>query len=115
MRRRPASWMLSVALALLARAEVMHRQFLGVAGGEDVPCWEPPLHLVETEREIVAFVALPGIEPVAACTWFDWMIQLPWGLPEPPQLDIGEARRIPPTTHSVSRSAAIPVKPGCER
>lgn len=58
--------MLSDALALLARAEEMQRQFFRVAGGTSAqPCWEPPMDLIETEREIVALVALPGVDPDA--------------------------------------------------
>lgn len=60
----PENWMLSDALSLLARAEAMHRRFfqLGPRAPAE-PCWEPPMDLIETEREIVAFVALPGVSP----------------------------------------------------
>ncbi len=61
----PMSWMLSEAVETLARAERMHRQFfrLQPSGSANEPSWEPPIHVLETEREILVFVALPGVDP----------------------------------------------------
>jgi HSP20 family molecular chaperone IbpA len=57
--------MLSDAIESLARAERMQRQFVilqPLAGGRE-PSWEPPIDVLETEREILIFVALPGVDP----------------------------------------------------
>lgn len=51
--------MLSHAIRLLSRVDDLRR--LGFDLG-DPGYWEPPLDLIETEAEIVAYVALPGVE-----------------------------------------------------
>jgi HSP20 family molecular chaperone IbpA len=50
------------ALDLLARADRLHRQLfeLGPQGARR-PCWEPPVDVLETEREVVVIAALPGV------------------------------------------------------
>jgi HSP20 family protein len=57
-------WMWSEACEMLARAERMHRELFRPAGVEArLPAWEPPVDILETEREVLALVALPGVEP----------------------------------------------------
>jgi HSP20 family protein len=50
------------ALGLLEQADRLHRQFFGRARGAQA-CWQPPADVVETEREFIVIVALPGVEP----------------------------------------------------
>jgi HSP20 family molecular chaperone IbpA len=57
--------MLSEAIETLARAERMHRQFfqLQPSPGSCELSWEPPIDVLETEREVLILVALPGVDP----------------------------------------------------
>ena len=58
------AWMWSNAVDMLARADRMHRQMFQLAAGQSRKAnWEPPVDLVETEREILALAALPGVDP----------------------------------------------------
>ena len=57
-------WMWAEACEMLARAERLHRQFFQPARGQArLPTWEPPADMVETERELLILVALPGVDP----------------------------------------------------
>lgn len=56
-------WMWSEACEMLARAERMHRELFRPAGSQARQlAWEPPVDILETEREVLALVALPGVE-----------------------------------------------------
>jgi HSP20 family protein len=54
-------WMWSEACEMLARAERMHREMFRPAGTQARQlAWEPPVDILENEREVLALVALPG-------------------------------------------------------
>ena len=63
--RDPVNWMLSEAIDTLARAERLHQQFFSLqsAARSREPSWEPPIDVLETEREVLILVALPGVDP----------------------------------------------------
>ena len=47
---------------MLARADRLHRQmFQPVRSSSRLPAWEPPADVLETEREVLVIVALPGV------------------------------------------------------
>jgi len=48
---------------MLARAERMHREFFRPVRASRLPAWEPPVDVLETERDVQVFMALPGVEP----------------------------------------------------
>lgn len=48
---------------MLARAERLHRQFFQLQRGRRLPAWEPPADVLETEHEVLVFMALPGVDP----------------------------------------------------
>jgi HSP20 family molecular chaperone IbpA len=50
------------ALAMVERAERMHRQFFRLAATPRVqPAWEPPVDVFEDADEFVVVVAMPGV------------------------------------------------------
>ena len=56
-------WMWSEACEMLARAERMHRELFRPAGSQArAPAWEPPVDILETDHEVLALVALPGVD-----------------------------------------------------
>jgi HSP20 family protein len=60
--RESINWMFSEALETLARAERLHRQ-LFILKRSRTPAWEPPIDMIETERELLVLIALPGVDP----------------------------------------------------
>jgi HSP20 family molecular chaperone IbpA len=60
----PVNWMLSEAIESLARAERLHQRLFSLQpSGPREPNWEPPIDVLETDRELLIFVALPGVDP----------------------------------------------------
>ncbi|GBD49577.1 Hsp20/alpha crystallin family protein [Methylopila sp. Yamaguchi] len=62
--RDPLNWMLAEAVESLARAERMHRQVFALKTATPrAPSWEPPVDMIETAREVLILIALPGVDP----------------------------------------------------
>src|SRR4249919_891355 len=61
----PNRWMWSEACEMVARAERMHRQFFQpVRSLSGQPAWEPPpADMLQSERDVLVVVALPGVKP----------------------------------------------------
>jgi HSP20 family protein len=55
-------WMWSQACDMVTRAERLHRQFFQLQRSRQAPAWEPPADVLETEREVVVLLALPGVD-----------------------------------------------------
>ena len=55
-------WMWSEACEMLARAERLQQQaFRPQRSWGRAPAWEPPVDVLETDREVLVLVALPGV------------------------------------------------------
>jgi HSP20 family protein len=61
----PVDWMLSDAIQTIARAERLHKHCLKLQPLTEnhEPSWEPPIDVLESDREILIFMALPGVDP----------------------------------------------------
>ena len=58
------NWMWSEACEMLARAErLQHEFFQPTWSASGLLSWEPPVDVLETEREVLVFMALPGVDP----------------------------------------------------
>jgi HSP20 family molecular chaperone IbpA len=60
--RSPENWMWSEACDMLARAERLQRQLFQLREVRRQPVWEPPADVLETDREVLVFLALPGVD-----------------------------------------------------
>jgi HSP20 family molecular chaperone IbpA len=59
----PHDWMWSEALDMLSRAERLRNQMFQPQTTRAAPCWEPPVDVLETDREVLVLAALPGVDP----------------------------------------------------
>lgn len=53
--------MLSEAVEALMRAERTHREVFQLRPTNAPPAWEPPVDVLETDDEVLIFIALPGV------------------------------------------------------
>ena len=61
-RSDPSDWMWAHAFDLMAQAERMQQQFFRLASPAPTQTvWEPPVDIIEDEREVVILVAMPGV------------------------------------------------------
>ena len=65
----PAALMWAEAVQLLTEAErIHHRLFQPHGRRAATACWEPPVDVLETDREVLILAALPGVDPEAVET-----------------------------------------------
>ncbi|CAN7348174.1 Hsp20/alpha crystallin family protein [Phenylobacterium sp. LjRoot225] len=68
-REDPAAWMWAEALQMLSQAERLQHEFFNPGGRRPgAACWEPPVDVLETDREVLIFAALPGVDSDAVET-----------------------------------------------
>lgn len=57
-------WMWSEACEMLARAERLQQQLFNLQpAAARQASWRPPVDILETEDEVLVFIALPGVDP----------------------------------------------------
>lgn len=107
----PGNWMWSEAIAMLARAERLHRNFFQPRAAAQQGTWEPPVDVLETPSEVLILVALPGIDPETVDAAIDGDGLLVAGRrPLPPQLRNAVIHRLEVPHGRFERS--VPLPPG---
>lgn len=95
-RNDPAAWMWADAVQMLSQAERLHRQLF--RPGDRRPteaCWEPPVDVLETAREVLILAALPGVDPDAVKAVIeDGVLLLAGQRVPPPQLQTAVIHRL---------------------
>ena len=59
----PRAAMLAQAVNVLEAADRLGRQFFQIGLQSQPPCWEPPIDMIVSEREVGLLIALPGVAP----------------------------------------------------
>lgn len=81
---------------MLARAEQLHRQLFQPTRAQGrALAWEPPVDMLETERELLVLIALPGVDPDRVKLSIDGAHLVVAGLRVlPPQLETAVIHRL---------------------
>lgn len=106
----PRDIMWADAVEMLARAERARRQaFRPAPSRTRVPCWEPPVDMLETERELLVLAALPGVDPKAiTVTIEDGHLLISGARTLPPQLRNAVIHRLELPQGRFERQLALP-------
>jgi len=60
---RSSDWMWADAVGLLDKVQRLHQQaFAPNRSRGGVPNWEPPVDMIETDLDLLVYVALPGVD-----------------------------------------------------
>ncbi len=64
-RRRPTTWMWAEACRMLAHTERLRERFfeLDAEAADSTPGWQAPVDVFEDDRELIVWIALPGVAP----------------------------------------------------
>ena len=100
------------AVDRLAHADRMHRQlFQPPVAFAKAPCWEPPIDMLETDRELLIIAALPGVDPAQVeAVIEDGVLILSGRRTLPPQLRTAKIHRMELPQGRFERR--IPLPPG---
>lgn len=106
----PRDLMWSEAVEMLTRAERLHREAFRPAHTRSrAPCWEPPVDMLETERELLVLAALPGVDPQGISVAIDEGYLLIAGERRlPPQLRTATIHRLELPQGRFERQLALP-------
>jgi HSP20 family molecular chaperone IbpA len=97
------------AIAMLTRAERMHRNFFQPHAAAQQAAWEPPVDVLELADEVLILVALPGIDPDSVDAAIDGDYLLIAGRrPHPPQLRNAIIHRLELPQGRFERSIPLP-------
>jgi HSP20 family molecular chaperone IbpA len=106
------NWMLSEAIDSLTRAERLRQQFfqLRPSAGQQETYWEPPIDVLETDRELLILVALPGVDPNQVETVIkDGILVISGHRTLPPELRSARIHRLELPQGRFERRIALPV------
>ncbi|MEJ0092409.1 MAG: Hsp20/alpha crystallin family protein [Methylocella sp.] len=104
------AWMWSDAVEMLVRAERLHRQMFQPASSRSrTPNWEPPVDVLETDREVLVFAALPGVDPEhISVTLSNGMLLITGERVPPPQLMTAAIHRLELPQGRFERQVPLP-------
>jgi HSP20 family protein len=98
------------ACDMLTRVERLHRQlFVPRQGTTSLPVWYPPADVLETEREVLILVALPGVDPAAVeATIKDGVLHVAGQRLLPPELRTAAIHRLELPQGRFERQVPLP-------
>jgi HSP20 family protein len=104
------NWMWSEAVDMLSRAERLHRQlFQPCPPASPAPAWEPPVDMLETEREVIILAALPGVDPKKVTAVIEGGVLVVTGRRTlPPELRTARIHRLELPQGRFERRVALP-------
>src|SRR5215831_7306292 len=107
---RDFPWMWSEACAMLLRAERLNRDFFRPGSPvSSMPVWEPPVDILETDNEVLVFVALPGVNPEGVQAVIEDAHLIIHGVRAlPPQLRTAEIHRLELPQGQFARRVRLP-------
>jgi len=97
------------ALDLLDQAERLHRQFFRLGRQSEVPRWEPPVDVFESQGAIWLYYALPGVDRDRVQVQLEGNVLVVRGeRPLPPQARQAAIRRLEIPYGPFERRVALP-------
>ena len=107
------TWMWAEACAMLARAERLQRHSYEPRHrtGQYPVVWQPPVDVLETDRDVLILVALPGVDPAAVDAAIeDGTVRVAGKRVLPPELQTARIHRLELPQGRFERQ--IPLPPG---